>query len=76
LSALDLFPVDLRQIRLGFGSFSSIGKHVQAMRRLVERGTIRAVGVSNFSARQMEIAHATLAEYGIPLASNQIQLTP
>jgi aryl-alcohol dehydrogenase-like predicted oxidoreductase len=74
LSALDPFPVDLHQIHLGFGSFSSIGKQVQAMGRLVERATIRAIGVNNFSARQMEIAHATLAEYGIPLASNQIQL--
>jgi diketogulonate reductase-like aldo/keto reductase len=43
------------------------------MARLVESGTIRAVGVSNFAARQMETAHTIRAEYGIPLASNQIQ---
>ena len=44
------------------------------MARLVEAGKIRAVGVSNFSARQMEIAHAALAEHGLPLATNQVQV--
>jgi aryl-alcohol dehydrogenase-like predicted oxidoreductase len=44
------------------------------MARLVEAGEIRAVGVSNFSARQMETAHAELAKRGIVLASNQIQI--
>jgi hypothetical protein len=34
--------VDLRQIHLGFGNFSSIGQQVQAMGRLVERGTMIA----------------------------------
>jgi aryl-alcohol dehydrogenase-like predicted oxidoreductase len=46
----------------------------RAMAHLVEAGKIRAVGVSNFSARQMEIAHHELAEHGIPLASNQVQI--
>jgi aryl-alcohol dehydrogenase-like predicted oxidoreductase len=36
-------------------------------------GRVRAIGVSNFSAVQTRLAHATLAEQGIPLASNQIQ---
>ena len=39
----------------------------------VEAGKIRAVGVSNYSAKQMREAHAALARRGIPLASNQIQ---
>jgi aryl-alcohol dehydrogenase-like predicted oxidoreductase len=39
----------------------------------VEAGKVRAVGVSNYSARQLRIAHAALAERGIPLASNQVE---
>lgn len=75
LSALHPFPVDLHQIHLGFGSLSPVRTQVRAMARLVQDGQIRAVGVSNFTARQMEIAHATLADYGIPLATNQVQIS-
>jgi aryl-alcohol dehydrogenase-like predicted oxidoreductase len=39
----------------------------------VEAGKIRAVGVSNYSAEEMRLAHAELAKRGIPLASNQVQ---
>ena len=39
----------------------------------VEAGKVRAVGVSNYSARQLRIAHAALAERGVPLASNQVE---
>ncbi len=74
LAALDPFPIDLHQIHLGFGSFSPIRSQVQAMARLADAHEIGAVGVSNFSARQMEIAHAKLAKHGIPLATNQVQI--
>ena len=33
----------------------------------VEAGKVRAVGVSNYSARQLRVAHAALAERGVPL---------
>lgn len=39
----------------------------------VEAGTVRAVGVSNYSAVQMREAHAALDKRGIPLASNQVE---
>lgn len=39
----------------------------------VEAGKVKAVGVSNYSAEQMRIAHAALARRGIPLASNQVE---
>jgi aryl-alcohol dehydrogenase-like predicted oxidoreductase len=39
----------------------------------VEAGKVRAIGVSNYSAAQLRIAHAALAEQGIPLASNQVE---
>lgn len=39
----------------------------------MEAGKIKAIGVSNYSADQMRIAHAALAQRGVPLASNQVQ---
>jgi aryl-alcohol dehydrogenase-like predicted oxidoreductase len=39
----------------------------------VEAGKVRAVGVSNYSAAQMRIAHHALARRGLPLASNQVE---
>jgi aryl-alcohol dehydrogenase-like predicted oxidoreductase len=39
----------------------------------VDAGKVRAVGVSNYSAAQMRIAHEALAQRGIPLASNQVE---
>ena len=39
----------------------------------VEAGKIKAVGVSNYSVKQMREAHAALSKRGIPLASNQVE---
>ena len=39
----------------------------------VEQGKVRAVGVSNYSAEQMRLAHSVLADRGVPLASNQVE---
>jgi aryl-alcohol dehydrogenase-like predicted oxidoreductase len=44
-----------------------------SMADAVEAGKVRAIGVSNYSAAQVRIAHAALAERGIPLASNQVE---
>jgi aryl-alcohol dehydrogenase-like predicted oxidoreductase len=74
LVALQPFGIDLHQIHLNRGGFSSVRAQMRAMARLVEAGTIRAVGVSNFTTRQMEIAHHELAKFGIPLASNEVQI--
>ena len=50
-----------------------IPRLMELMADAVEAGKVRAVGVSNYSAEQMRIAHAALAARGIPLASNQVQ---
>ena len=68
------FPIDLYQIHMPYGSLSSIGAQVRAMGQLAAAHEIGVVGVSNFSARQMEIAHGELAKQGIRLASNQVQI--
>lgn len=73
-AALEPFPVDLHQIHMGFGSFSRVATQVHAMATITRCGKTRVVGVSNFSARQMERAHATLATHGLGLATNQVRV--
>lgn len=51
----------------------SIPRLMGLMADAIEEGRIRAVGVSNYSAKQMRIAHEALARRGIPLASNQVE---
>jgi aryl-alcohol dehydrogenase-like predicted oxidoreductase len=51
----------------------SIPRLMNFMADAVEAGKVKAVGVSNYSAEQMRLAHAELAKRGIPLASNQVQ---
>jgi aryl-alcohol dehydrogenase-like predicted oxidoreductase len=51
----------------------SIPKLMELMADAVEAGKIKAVGVSNYSAEQMRVAHAALAKRGIALASNQVE---
>jgi aryl-alcohol dehydrogenase-like predicted oxidoreductase len=72
LAFLSPYPIDLYQVHHPW-SFSPIPVQMREMAQLVRAKHIRAVGVSNFSARQMEEAHAALAAEGIPLASNQVR---
>jgi aryl-alcohol dehydrogenase-like predicted oxidoreductase len=44
-----------------------------ALATAVKGDRIGAVGVSNYSAKQMREAHAYLADQGVPLAVNQVQ---
>jgi aryl-alcohol dehydrogenase-like predicted oxidoreductase len=72
LARLSPFPIDLYQIHNPL-SVSSIASQMKAMAGLVEAGKIRAIGVSNFSRKQMEKAHRLLNELGLPLVSNQVR---
>jgi aryl-alcohol dehydrogenase-like predicted oxidoreductase len=45
------------------------------MARLAGDGKIAAVGVSNFSARQLEQASQVLGSQGMALASNEVQIS-
>jgi aryl-alcohol dehydrogenase-like predicted oxidoreductase len=51
----------------------SIPKLMQHMADAVQQGKVRAVGVSNYTADQMRLAHRALADRGLPLASNQVE---
>ena len=72
LACLGGYPIDLYQIHQPW-SWSAIPAQLREMAKLLRAGKVRAIGVSNFSARQMERAHAVLASEGIVLASNQVR---
>lgn len=71
LRRLGLARVDLYQIHWPY-TFISIEALMSALADLVAAGRVRAVGVSNFSAAQMERAHRALERRGVSLASNQV----
>ncbi len=73
LKRLGLEQVDLYQVHWPWGAMIRIEALMNALADQVERGKIRAVGVSNYTEKQMRRAHAALAKRGIPLASNQVQ---
>ena len=71
LKRLGMSRVDLYQIHWPY-TLMRIEMLMNALADQVEAGKVRAVGVSNYSVRQMRQAHAVLARRGIPLASNQV----
>lgn len=72
LARLGRSSVDLYQHHFPSGRVS-IPKLMALMADAVETGKVKAVGVSNYSAEQMRIAHAALAGRGVALASNQVE---
>lgn len=72
LRRLRLETVDLYQVHWPW-SVLRIPSLMERLADAVDEGKVRYVGVSNFSAKQMVEAHTALAEYGIPLVSNQVR---
>ena len=72
LARLERSSIDLYQHHFPSNRIS-IPKLMNLMADAVEAGKVRTVGVSNYSAEQMRLAHAELAKRGIPLASNQVE---
>src|SRR4030095_15775969 len=72
LTRLERSSIDLYQHHFPSNRIS-IPKLMNLMADAIEAGKVKAVGVSNYSAEQMRLAHAELAKRGIPLASNQVQ---
>lgn len=72
LNYLNGYTIDLFMVHAPI-SFSPIRKQMKEMANLFNTGKIRSVGVSNFSAKQMQKAHDSLEEYDLPLAVNQVQ---
>jgi aryl-alcohol dehydrogenase-like predicted oxidoreductase len=71
LSRLGVQTIDLYYIHWPF-FLLSIERLMDMMAQAVEAGKVRAVGVSNFNAKQMRRAAAHLARYNIPLAANEV----
>jgi aryl-alcohol dehydrogenase-like predicted oxidoreductase len=72
LTRLERSSIDLYQHHFPSNRIS-IPKLMNLMADAIEAGKVKTVGVSNYSAEQMRLAHAELAKRGIPLASNQVQ---
>jgi aryl-alcohol dehydrogenase-like predicted oxidoreductase len=69
---LNGYTIDLYMVHQPW-SFSSPEAEMNEMADLVEAGKIRTIGVSNFSAQQMERAQTALNQRGLSLAVNQVQ---
>jgi aryl-alcohol dehydrogenase-like predicted oxidoreductase len=75
-ASLDRLQVDhvaLYQVHWPFDFFMGQKTLMNALANEVKQGRIGAVGVSNYSAPQLQAAYDYLAERGIPLAVNQVQ---
>ncbi|MBD2109614.1 aldo/keto reductase [Nodosilinea sp. FACHB-13] len=73
LDRLQVPSVALYQVHSPLSFLLSQKDLMQALAAEVKQGRIGAVGVSNYPASQMRQAHGYLAEWGIPLAVNQVQ---
>jgi len=71
LERMGLEAVDLYQIHWP-SPLMSPETMMEGMVECVKRGWTRTVGVSNFGQTKMLRAYSTLAQHGIPLASNQV----
>jgi len=74
LAHLGRDSVDLYLIHFPF-SVVGIPSLMDRFAEAVEAGQARAVGVSNFSARQMRVAAEHLDRHGVPLAANEVQFS-
>ncbi len=71
LERLNVQTIDLYQIHWPY-TLIGVDALMDALAEAVRSGKVRAVGVSNFGVDLMRRAHARLARYDIPLASNQV----
>lgn len=74
LERLGVDHVELYQLH-GPISLRSAGALSEALAQVHADGLVRAVGVSNYSAREMTRIHRELRARGLPLASNQIEFS-
>mmetsp|Transcript_32032 Transcript_32032/g.48985 ORF Transcript_32032/g.48985 Transcript_32032/m.48985 type:complete len:284 (+) Transcript_32032:381-1232(+) len=66
-------PIDLYQIH--FPNAWSNEEYWEGLSRAYDEGLVKAVGVSNYGVDALRACHRFLKERGIPLATNQIQLS-
>lgn len=73
LNRLQVERVALYQVHMPLDFFMGQSTLMEALAAEVKRGRIGAVGVSNYSATQMQQAYDFLAHYDVPLAVNQVR---
>ncbi|MBD2663170.1 hypothetical protein B6N60_00726 [Richelia sinica FACHB-800] len=73
LNRLQVERVELYQVHWPFTFLLSQETLMNTLADEVKRGRIGAVGVSNYSAAQMQTAQQILASRGVPLAVNQVR---
>ncbi len=73
LDRLDVEQVALYQVHMPFDFFMGQETLMTALATEVKKGRILTVGVSNYSAKQMQQAYDYLATYDVPLAVNQVR---
>lgn len=73
LKRLQVEQVALYQVHMPFDFFMGQFTLMEALALEVKQGRILTVGVSNYSASQMQQAHDLLANYDVPLAVNQVR---
>ena len=73
LKRLQVEQVALYQVHMPFDFFMGQETLMEALANEVQKGRILTVGVSNYSASQMQQAHDLLAKYNVPLAVNQVR---
>ena len=73
LKRLQVEQVALYQVHMPFDFFMGQSTLMEALALEVKQGRILAVGVSNYSAQQMQQAYDLLAQYDVPLAVNQVR---
>ena len=66
-------PIDLYQIH--FPNAWANEAYWEGLGQCVDQGLVKAAGVSNYGVDAMKACSATLSKYGVPLTSNQIQLS-
>lgn len=73
LKRLEVEQVALYQVHMPFSFLMSQQTLMEALAKEVQKGRIATVGVSNYSATQMQQACDLLAQYDVPLAVNQVR---
>lgn len=73
LERLGVEQIALYQVHMPFDFFMGQSTLMEALAEEVKRGRILSVGVSNYSATQMQQAYDYLARYDVPLAVNQVR---
>ncbi|WP_434685758.1 aldo/keto reductase [Pseudanabaena minima] len=72
LERLQTEQISLYQIHWPLEFLLKTKDFMEVLAEEVKKGRIQSVGVSNYSADQMALAHQYLADKGIPLAVNQV----